>query len=222
MKKKAIMLPWLVIFILMVSNYSIATTFLIELALFKGIAQSKIERLDSISLHQLIFSEIESVYSISEQARSLKEKFKLSAIQFLAKAKIIWHPKDEMGETIWEDFKRKNIVYPELTTKVLIGGKEYLIILTPFVTSITEKVRLEMKVYKDLLIQSIKNLDGLLISKETCLDSNKYYELLFKDEATTSWDTPIFLRLVSDGQIYFLSLYNAFILGSPVPGVIKY
>jgi len=222
MKKKAKMLLSLVIFILMVSNCSIATTFLIELALFKGIAPLETEEVISISLHQLISSDIESVYSILEQSKSLKEKFNLSAIQFLAKAKIIWHPKDEKGETIWEDFKRKNIVYPELTAKVLIGGKEYLIILTPFVTSIKEKVRLEMKVYKDSLIQSKKDLYGLLISKETYLESNKDYELLFKNEATTSWDTPIFLRLISDGQIYFLSLSNAFILGSPVPGVIKY
>jgi hypothetical protein len=96
------------------------------------------------------------------------------------------------------------------------------LILTPFVTSIKEKVRLEMKVYKDSLIQSNKNLYGLLVSKETHLESNKDYELLFKNEAMTSWDTPIFLRLISDGQIYFLSMSNAFILGSPVPGVIKH
>jgi len=38
----------------------------------------------------------------SQQANQLKKIFYLLAVRFIEKGRILWHPKDERGKTIWK------------------------------------------------------------------------------------------------------------------------
>jgi hypothetical protein len=220
MKKFSKILNFIIISFFL-SNQLVATTFLIELGLFKGLAPTKIEEFVSISLLQLPISDKESRSKFSKQARLLKEIYNLPAVQFLQRGKILWHPKDEGGKTIWEGFNRKSIIFPRLKVKILLEGKQYVVILNPSVVSIKKNVRINIEVYKSSDKENKEKLTGLLISKDADLENNKISELLFRNEIITNWHNPVFLRFQSDGDIYFLSVTNAFILGSPVSGVKK-
>ena len=43
-----------------------------------------------------------SIENQSQQANQLKKIFYLLAVRFIEKGRILWHPKDERGKTIWK------------------------------------------------------------------------------------------------------------------------
>lgn len=219
--KKLVKIYSFIIISLLTVTFLGATTFVIELGLFEGFTPFQSRESISNALLSLTISDSKSGLKISHQTDQLKQIFNLQTVRFIEKGRILWHPKDESGKTIWDNFKREKIIYPRIKVTVTIGGNEYLIFLMPYDVALKDKIKLKIEVYKSKEAKNKENIYGLMFGEERDSKSNKKNDLLQKTEMGISWHTPMFLKLDCGGKIYFLSIYNSYILGSPVPGVIK-
>lgn len=203
--------------ILLFSNYLWAFTFIIESALFEGIRIYEKEE----KISPLIFLTISKFLEqkSSKQAKQLKYMFNLSAVHFLQRGKILWHPRDENGKVIWSDFKRDKIFYPTIKATLTIGKEEYFVFLSPSNIDVKKDIKLKIEVYREKETQNQENKYGIVFSKGT--DLKRKGESILKTEITVTWYNPIILGFYKNKKIYFLSLYNAYSFGSPVSGIKK-
>jgi len=198
-----------------------ATTFVMEFALFEGITPFQNGRSASNSIIYLTNSDSNSGLKITQQREQLKQIFSLAAIRFLERGHLLWHPRDYNGKVIWNEFNREEIVYPRLKVSVVVGGNEYLVLVKPGDFQMKHKplggkIKLEIEVYGRKDAKNNNNFYGLIFGEEKDLKGINDNELLQKTEFEISMHTPVFLRFHCDGKVYFLSLYNSFILGSPI------
>ena len=210
-----------IVILLLMTNSLRATSFVLELALFECITPLQNGKSTSDYILPLIISDSKSGLKITQQREHLKQIFNLSAIKFLVRGRIIWHPRDKSGEVIWENFNREEIIYPRLKAFVTVGGNEYLVFLTPSdfhmkLKPLGGNIKLNIEVYKGKEAKNNNNSHGLIFGEEKELKSIDDKELLQKTALEISVHTPIFLQFRCNGKVYFLSLYNSFILGSPI------
>ena len=203
--------------ILLFSNCLYAFTFVLETALFEGIELD--ERKEKIS--PLIFLVISKSLErkISKQAEQLKYMFNLSAVHFLQRGKMLWHPRDENGEVVWSDFKRDKIFYPTIKATLTIGEEKYFVFFAPSHIDVKKDIRLKIEVYREKEVKIQERKYGIIFSKGTGF--KRKGENVLETEITLPWYNPIFFGFYKNKKIYFLSLYSAYSFGSPVPGIKK-
>ncbi|MHA1704725.1 MAG: hypothetical protein ACTSUX_01450 [Promethearchaeota archaeon] len=163
--KKIFKILGIILFTLFIINNLKAYTFIIESALFEGIELD--ERKEKIS--PLIFLVISKSLErkISKQAEQLKYMFNLSAVHFLQRGKILWHPRDENGEVVWSDFKRDKIFYPTIKATIMIGEEKYFVFITPSNMDVKKYIELKIEVYKGEEAKSFEDRYGIVFNKGT-------------------------------------------------------
>ena len=77
-------------------------------------------------------------------------------------------------------------------------------------------IKIKVEIYKGEETRNNSDMYGLVLSEENDLNGVNKNKLLQKTELEISMHTPFFIQFPCKGKVYFLSLYNNFILGSPI------